>query len=181
MLVQIAQNVASEKLVGLHINLLPVIAENAETLVPGTLVISLLAVATDTHRLIIPIRVAAPLALGDDMVTVHENRLASTRLARAIHAEQVNVMPAALVNPRQKSVALTTAAHTLATMNRKRLEIGDVEPLAFDENAAVLAGTKTAIQSLLERKSGYNVHWSQIERFVIKVKKFRLSGLCDKG
>lgn len=137
---QVAQDMTSVKLVRAHVKVLPVLTKQAETLVSGTLIVTLLAVAADTHRLIVPIRVATLLALGDDMVTVHERDDATPGPTAALDVEQVNMMPATLVNPSEQSVAFTTTANALAAMHRKRLEVGDVESLATNHDATILAG-----------------------------------------
>ncbi len=147
-----------------HVNLLPMGAEKSKSTVLTAFVIALLAVALDAHRLIVPIRVATLLALGDDMVTVHQNKATITV------SEQINVETATLVLPSDEAIAFTTTTNALAAVDRKGAEIRDVESaLANLDGALAVATIQTDLETLLQGKFCDDLHTTEDDGFFINV------------
>lgn len=84
----------------------------------GSFVVALLTVTFDAHGLVIPVRVRALLALGDDVVTIHQNQPTLLPLT-----EKVNVDATTVVLPSDEFVTNPTTTDTLASVNSERLEI----------------------------------------------------------
>jgi hypothetical protein len=148
-----------------HVNFLPLRPKLCQFAVSVRLDVALLAVALDAHRLVVPFRVRALLRLRDDVVSVHQNEFAT-----AVAVEQVNVHAASVVFPGQQAVGLTTTTDTLATMHRKRLEIGDAVPATIDFDCPAFADAEALLQRLLDGKMCDDLHVSKNESFFINVK-----------
>ena len=128
---KLAGDILPVSVVQRQMDFLPMITELADSLVLFRFIVTLLAVALDAHRLIVPFSVATLLGLRDDMVTIHQNEAVLVRLI-----EEVNVHTTALVKPGQNLVAFTATTHTGAAVDGEGAKAGDTESAIADLHRA---------------------------------------------